>query len=292
MLPRPNENENDADFVARAMQDEEMVAKYTLALDRSMACHEILKEARKDKDKSEPEPEVERRTVLAEDLEMRIEGDDEAKKLVGYAAKFNKWSEKLYWFREKIAPGAFADALKTSDVRALKNHDPNLILGRSASGTLRLEENKVGLKFEIDIPDTNTGRDTAEEVRRGDITGCSFAFVVEEDSWKYDTDDGVDERTIIKVKQLFDVGPVTYPAYPDTSVAARDVDTAIARRSLDAFKESHKKESEEEGREQESNEQQEKNEAPPKLDFETRHRIKCGYREAGRIIDRNRSADV
>ena len=308
MLPKPNENETDADFITRAMQDEEMVAKYTLALDRSIACQKILKEqtlleslaedgarafeAIYEKAKSEVEAEIERRTILADDLEMRVEGEGEATKLTGYAATFNKWSETLGWFREKIDPGAFADALKNSDVRALKNHDPNLLLGRSTSGTLRLDENKTGLKFEIDIPDTNTGRDTAEEVRRGAITGCSFAFTVEEDSWKYDEKNGLDERTIVKVGQLFDVGPVTYPAYPDTSVAARDADTAVARRSRDAFMEAHKKPDEHKEQRQEGNEPEPKEEKSEPLDFETRHRIKCGYREAARIIERNKSADA
>lgn len=289
MLPKPNENEADVYFIVRTLKDEEMITKYPDEQERVKACEVILNEVREKEKKSEPVAEIEWRAVLTDDLEMRVEGDDEASLLTGYAAKFNKWSEPLYWFREKIDPGAFADALKTSDVRALKNHDANLILGRSTSGTLRLDENKTGLKFEIDIPDTNTGRDIAKEVRRRDITGCSFSFTVDEDSWKYDAEDGLDERTIIKIGQLFDVGPVTWPAYPDTSVAARDVDTTVAKRCRDAFYESHKQEP---GKDTREKEEQEQKEEPAKLDFETRHRIGCGYREAGRIIARNKSANV
>lgn len=169
------------------------------------------------KDKATPET-IERRVLTVDEGELRIDGG-EAPKLGGYAAKFGKWSTDFGGFREKIRAGAFDEALKESDVRALKNHDANLILGRTPK-TLRLTTNSVGLKFEVDVPDTTTGRDTVEEVRRGDISGCSFSFTVLEDDWKYKEDSPV-ERTIIKIDRLFDVGPVTYPAYPDTTVAAR-----------------------------------------------------------------------
>lgn len=171
--------------------------------------------------------EIERRVLTVEDVELRVDDGDQ-RRLTGYAAKFGKWSEDLGGFREKIAKGAFADVLR-DDVRCLKNHDPNLILGRTTSGTLKIEENSVGLRFTADLPDTTTGRDTAEEVRRGDISGCSFSFRVLEDDWKY-LEDGSIERTILRFKSLYDVGPVTYPAYPDTSVAAR---------SLEAFRRTH-----------------------------------------------------
>jgi HK97 family phage prohead protease len=232
-------------------------------------------------DKKEPDTRRESRIISGENIEMRIEGEGDEKRLVGYAAKFNKWSVDLgIWekFREKIAPGAFKEAIKNSDTRALKNHDPNLILGRTESDTLRLVENKTGLKFEIDIPNTTTGADTLEEIRRGDITGCSFAFTVESDTWDY-KDDGTIERTINKVGELFDVGPVTYPAYPDTTVAAR---------SLDAFKDSidkEKRDAEEKQKQKEEENQQKE------MDFDTRHRIECDYRRAERILNRNRPSN-
>ena len=172
----------------------------------------------------------EQRIISIDDVELRIT-DDEQPKITGYAAKYNSWTD-MGWFRERIKPGAFDDALKESDVRCLKNHDPNLILGRTTNNTLRLNSNSVGLQFDNDMPDTTTGNDTREEIRRGDISGCSFAFTVAEDVWTYFDDDKLDERTIVKIGQLFDVGPVTYPAYPDTSVAAR---------SLDKFKEANKR---------------------------------------------------
>ena len=218
---------------------------------------------------------MERRILSVEDVELRV-SDDEKPKIIGYAAKFGKWSLDLGGFREKIKSGAFDEALKRddADVRALKNHDSNLILGRTTSGTLRLNTNSVGLQVEIDPPDTNTGRDTVEEIRRKDITGMSFAFTTAEDDWKY-LEDGNVERTIIKVGELFDVGPVTYPAYPDTSVAAR---------SMDAYKE----EVEQEKKEIET--VVEKTDEEIKEERNRNREIERKYRLAGRIINRNKPA--
>jgi len=171
--------------------------------------------------KSKKTDEKEVRVFSFEDIDFRVD-QDEKPKLTGYAAKYNSFTD-LGWFKERIKSGAF-DGVLDNDVRCLKNHDPNLILGRTRNKTLRLSSNSVGLKFENDVPDTSTGRDTLEEIRRGDISGCSFAFTVAEDDWRYFDDDRPAERTIVKIGQLFDVGPVTYPAYPDTSVAARSLE--------------------------------------------------------------------
>lgn len=187
-----------------------------------------MPEPRTQTEPSQEDNQAERRVLAAEEIELRLDEGD-APRLTGYAAKFGKWSEDLGGFREKIRAGAFDDVLE-DDVRCLKNHDSNLILGRTTSGTLRLGTNTVGLQFECDLPDTSTGRDTREEIRRKDITGCSFAFTVTEDDWRY-LEDGQVERTIIKVGRLFDVGPVTYPAYPDTTVAARSLEKFQAERA-------------------------------------------------------------
>lgn len=173
-------------------------------------------------------PEMERRVIAMDCAEIRAQ-DDGVRKLSGYAAKFGQWTDVM-WFREQIKKGAFDDVLATSDCRALKNHDPNLLLGRESAGTLRLQANSVGLKFENDVPDTTTGHDTYEEVRRGDLAGCSFAFTVSEDEWRHFDDGRPSERTIVRIGQLFDVGPVTYPAYEQTTVVARSVDAIRERR--------------------------------------------------------------
>lgn len=222
--------------------------------------------------------------------ELRID-DSEQPKITGYATKYGNFYD-LGWFKERIKAGAFDDVLE-DDVRCLKNHDSNLILGRTVSGTLRLLSNSVGLKFENDLPDTTTGKDTREEIRRGDISGCSFAFTVAEDDWKYFDDDRPSERTIIKIGRLFDVGPVVYPANPETSVIARG--TEIAKRSLEIFKENNPIEKRDESEKQKEDENKDKsepdkdkksNEESELISDEQQRKINKGYRKAGRILNR------
>jgi HK97 family phage prohead protease len=138
--------------------------------------------------------------------------------LVGHAAVFNVVTD-LGRFREMVAPGAFKDSIKKDDVRALLNHNPDHILGRTAAKTLKLKEDDKGLAIEIKLPKTQTARDLVESILRGDISQMSFAFDTIEDSWGRDAE-GNQVRTLRKVK-LFDVSPVTSPAYPQTDIALR-----------------------------------------------------------------------
>lgn len=144
--------------------------------------------------------------------------------LRGVAAVFNSMSDDLGGFRECIAPGAFRLAIASSDVRALVNHDPNLVLGRTASGTLKLEETDEGLEFEVELPDTTYARDLMACMQRGDINQCSFAFSVGEDGQSWEHDGAMWTRTVNVVSRLYDVSPVTYPAYQDTSCAMRSLE--------------------------------------------------------------------
>lgn len=166
------------------------------------------------------EVKTERRVLSLDLSEIRIHKEEDGNILSGYAAVFNKFSEDLGGFREKIDPGAFRSALKSSDTRALFNHNPNFVLGRSKSGTLDLKEDKTGLFFEVPLPDTSFARDLKESCERGDIDQCSFGFTIETEEWT-EKKDGSMERTIVKVRDLLDVSIVTYPAYPDTSAAIR-----------------------------------------------------------------------
>jgi HK97 family phage prohead protease len=159
----------------------------------------------------------------------QVDGKD-TRVLVGNAAVFNRNSEKLGgWFIERILPGAF-DEVINDDVRALFNHDPNLILGRNKAGTLRLSITNEGLAYEIDLPDTQTARDLAHSIERGDVSQSSFAFQVGRERWVTEGEDEI--REVEKVNRLFDISPVTYPAYPDT-------DTSIAKRSYEQWQEQH-----------------------------------------------------
>ncbi len=177
-------------------------------------------------------------------LELRAapEGSKSPGTMVGYAAVFEKYSADLGYFREKIQRGAFAKAIGKCDVRALVNHDPNQLIGRKSAGTLRMEEDEIGLKVEIDLPDTTVGRDTAESIRRGDMQGQSFSFTTSVDQWDWSGETAL--RTLVEVDELYDVGPVTFPAYEETSVAMRSFKAASDERSKPTGPPAHAVESE------------------------------------------------
>ena len=167
--------------------------------------------------------EAEKRTMGT--IEVRdAEGDDMV--LEGYAAVFNSETD-LGHFREVIKPGAFDDVM-TNDVRALINHDPNLILGRTENGTLELSTDERGLKYRVKLGNQSYAKDFYESVKRGDISQSSFAFTIKDQSWNEERT----VRSVDKVRQLLDVSPVTYPAYAAATVQAReqqlDIDEAIA----------------------------------------------------------------
>lgn len=153
-------------------------------------------------------------------VEIRADGDDGpvTKRLSGHAAVFDALSEDLGGFRERIKPGAFAATLAEDDIRALFNHEPSLILGRNRAGTLRLTEDDTGLAIGIDTPDTTAARDLLVSIARGDVSQMSFGFRTLSDEWTME--DGEPVRTL-KAVRLFDVSPVTFPAYPQTDVATR-----------------------------------------------------------------------
>lgn len=143
----------------------------------------------------------------------------ESGQIEGYAAVFNELSVPLWGFREKIRPGAFAKTLQEADVRALLNHDSNYVLGRNKARTLELSEDETGLAVVIEPPATTWASDLAVSMRRGDINQMSFGFETVRDSWRED-ETGTTIRELVEVR-LFDVSVVTYPAYPQTTVAVR-----------------------------------------------------------------------
>lgn len=154
------------------------------------------------------------------DVQVEARSDDGAPtRLVGYAALFNRDAVIAGLFRERIAPGAFTQAVGRDDVRALFNHDANFVLGRTTSGTLTLREDGQGLQYDVVPPDTTWARDLMVSVQRGDISQSSFAFSVDEEAWDYSGGD-LPLRTVTRAT-LYDVSPVTYPAYEATSVSAR-----------------------------------------------------------------------
>lgn len=160
---------------------------------------------------------IERRSFQL--IEIRAEqSDDKSLRISGHAAVFNKKSNDLMFFREIVLPGAFKKTIKDADVRALWNHDPNFVLGRNKAGTLRLQEDDIGLKTDIDLPDTQFARDIYTSIKRGDVDQMSFGFRTVTDRWRIENKEYI--RELIEV-ELFDVSPVTFPAYPQTDIAAR-----------------------------------------------------------------------
>jgi HK97 family phage prohead protease len=170
---------------------------------------------------------IERRLLKFDRIEIRA-AEGGGKLLAGHAAVFDKDSEEMWGFTERVAAGAFTKTLQEDDIRGLFNHNPDYVLGRNTSKTLRLAEDAVGLGFEIDLPDTQLARDLVISIERGDITGCSFGFSTISDKWDYSEDGSRTMRTLLECK-LYDVGPVTFPAYPDTDVAVRSVMEQIAK---------------------------------------------------------------
>lgn len=167
------------------------------------------------------ESTIERRTALARELRVARPADGQAVRLEGYAAVYDRPSEDLGGFIEEVAAGAFADSLLTDDIRCQFNHDPNLLLGRNTARTLTLHDDARGLFFSVELPDTACARDLAVSVERGDVTQCSFSFRTLTDEWSLR--DGKTYRRLIKCR-LYDVGPCTFAAYADTSVAVRSRD--------------------------------------------------------------------
>ena len=173
---------------------------------------------------------LEKRT-LAKPLEIRIiaglaveQRENSKPKMIGYAAVFNVETDIGGYFREKVMQGAFTDAIKTSDIHALFNHNENIVLGRAKAGTLVLFEDSKGLKVEIDPPDTQDARDLMAKMKRGDIDQMSFAFTMEGGVQTWDETGDTPLRIIEKVGELYDVSVVTRGAYPTTEVGLRSLD--------------------------------------------------------------------
>ena len=202
-------------YYGKSKEDVEMIAEES----EEKPMEESMKDEEEYKSEERSVDNKETRFFNIENIEIRTEGKE--KRVVGYGAVFNSISNDLGGFTERIDPKAF-EGRTEDDVRFLLNHDANHIFGRTTAGTLRLSVDEKGLRYEVDLPDTQSARDLAVSLERGDINQSSFAFTVEEDSWDQ-SDNGV-VRTINKVSRLYDVSAVTYPAYEEASVALRSLE--------------------------------------------------------------------
>jgi HK97 family phage prohead protease len=164
-------------------------------------------------------------------VEVRAADGGAPSRICGYAAVFNSPSNLLRSrqgdFIEVIEPGAFDDVMQ-DDVRALFNHDANFVLARSknGTGTLTLAVDETGLRYEFEAPNTSYAADLLESIKRGDIDASSFAFELKPNGDAWEKRDGVLTRTIKRggISRLYDVSPVTYPAYGDTEASVRSLE--------------------------------------------------------------------
>lgn len=167
------------------------------------------------------------RRVLTHKVEYREEDEG---KIEGIASRVDEWYD-LGGFDERVAKGAFDDVLE-NDVRALFNHDPNLVLARTKSKTLELFKDKEGnLAYRFKTPNRSYAKDLEDAVKSGDVDQSSFAFRVKEEKWEWRDDNKdlkKDRRTILKFEKLYDVSPVTYPASPSTTVATRQIENHLS----------------------------------------------------------------
>jgi uncharacterized protein len=171
-------------------------------------------------------------------LEIREASEENEKRTISGSIKYNTESAEMrdWWgdtFVEEIAEGAFDESLKVRDVVGLWSHDTSQVLGNTKSGTLRIENTKKELRFELDIPNTSVGNDAWELIKRGDVDGVSFGMKVTKDKWSSEDREGkkIYKRTILNA-ELYEISPVAFPAYPANEVSVR---------SLDEYREQQKK---------------------------------------------------
>lgn len=168
--------------------------------------------------------ELEKRGLISEGIEIR-EAENGSKTISGYAVKWEMKSQTMgYWYRfkEQFKKGSFSDSLSADDQRALWSHDTSQVLGRTKNSTLRLFEDDIGLRFELDLPPTTLGNDVFQTIKRGDVDGVSFGFKMIKEEWDESDPENI-VRSVIKAK-LFEISPVAFPAYPDSEVSARSYD--------------------------------------------------------------------
>ncbi|MGM1475205.1 HK97 family phage prohead protease [Bacillus cereus group sp. BceL301] len=177
-------------------------------------------------------------------IEVREVNEDDGKRTISGSIKYNNESAEMrdWWgdsFVEEIAEGAFDESLKVRDVVGLWSHDTSQVLGNTKSKTLRIENDKKELRFELDIPNTTVGNDAWELIKRGDVDGVSFGMKVTKDKWSSEERENgnIYKRSILNA-ELYEISPVAFPAYPTNEVSVRSLDDFKAgeKRVADEFR--------------------------------------------------------
>lgn len=167
---------------------------------------------------------TEKRNLTTSNVEIR-EAEDGKRTISGYAVKWEMKSHAMGYFKrfkEQFKKGAFTESMTNDDQLALWSHDTSKVLGRTKNGTLRLFEDDIGLRFELDLPNSTLGNDAYETIKRGDVDGVSFGFQMQKQEWDENDVENI-TRSILKAK-LLEISPVALPAYPDSQVSARSHD--------------------------------------------------------------------
>jgi len=185
-------------------------------------------------------PNIETRYTLARytpqaavSIATRAKEPAAPKVITGYGAVFynaaDPGTEYTMWsdFVERVMPGCFDRSIREDDVRSFFNHDENQILGRNQAGTLALSIDPTGLRYDVEPPDTELGRSVFEAVRRRDVSGSSFMFAEGDVVWRQIGDLVIRELNEV---QLWEVGPVVFPAYPSSTSEVRSAMVAEAKR--------------------------------------------------------------
>lgn len=172
---------------------------------------------------------IERRFIPFDTAELRATAELE---LQGYGAVFNMPATIAGLWDEEVAPGAYSKTIMENDIRSLWNHDPNIVLGRNKAKTLFLSEDGHGLASRILPPDNNWGRPVVDSVRRGDVSGMSISFRAIKYEWRKALEGSKElDRRVIREAKLYDVGPVTFPAFESTSISARAAEYGLDEES-------------------------------------------------------------
>lgn len=230
--PKPKSDETHDAWIERCMGNDVMVEEYPDEDQRHAVCQTIWDDSRQD-----APAEVERRFTPMDIRPIKVETrDDGTKKIVGLAVVYYDGTPRTEYelfpgVRERIQHGAFSALLKEgTDTRALFNHDPSQLLGRTTAKTLKLKSTRYGLDYTILPPDTQAAHDVVALLERGDLSGSSFSFDIGEEKWTED-EDGNEIREIKVVSKLYDVGPVTFPAYEATTANTRSLDSYRAEQA-------------------------------------------------------------
>jgi len=215
-IPAPHKDEDKNKFMERCMGDDVMVKEYPDNKQRYAICQTSWD---KKESKNMGINDIEKRTFDLD--EIRIDEQEEPK-IFGHAAVFNKLSEPLGNFRERVKPGAFTKTIQESDIYSLFNHDSNYVIARTKNNTLKLMEDNNGLLIEATPPATQWAKDLLISLRRKDIDQMSFQFRVPKDKDSWETVNGELIRTLHEV-ELLDVSPCIFAAYPQTDVSVRSI---------------------------------------------------------------------